>query len=112
MRLRNKFEKRIAKELKRLKVDFEYEGTNLSYILVGKYIPDFVLHLPSGKEILVEAKGYLRPEHRRKMVAVRKQHPEKDIRLLFYSKRKEYIKWAEKHGFPWAVESIPKEWLQ
>jgi hypothetical protein len=46
------------------------------------------------------------------MIAVKKQHPEKDIRLLFYRANKAYIKWAEKHGFVYAIEKIPSEWLQ
>jgi hypothetical protein len=61
--------------------------------------------------VYIETKGYLRPEHKRKLVAVRRLHPEKDIRIIFYAPVKKNIKWAEKNGFKWAVETIPKEWL-
>lgn len=77
----------------------------------GHYIPDFVVATPNGK-VYIETKGYLRPEHKRKMVAVKKLHPTLDIRILFYAKKAKDIKWAEKYGFMWAIETIPKEWLQ
>lgn len=110
-KLRNKFETRIYAQLKKSKVKFSYESEKLPYILSGHYIPDFILHTPLGK-IYVEAKGYLRPEHKRKMVAVKRQHPEIDIRILFYSLNKKYIKWADRQGFKWAIDTIPKEWME
>jgi hypothetical protein len=45
------------------------------------------------------------------MVAVKRQHPELDIRLVFYSASKTNLAFAERHGFKYAVETIPKEWL-
>lgn len=59
----------------------------------------------------MECKGYLRPEDKRKLIAVKKQHPEMDLRLLFYSENKKNIKWAIKNGFKYAIEKIPKEWF-
>lgn len=110
MKLRNKFEKKIERQLKRARVSFTYEGERLAYILSRHYTPDFILSTPLGK-VYIEAKGYLRPEHKSKMVAVKRQHPEKDIRILFYSRNKQYIKWADKHGFRWAIGVIPQDWL-
>lgn len=107
---KNKFEESIYRQLRRAKVNFKYEGEKIPYILARHYIPDFIIQTPQGK-IYVEAKGYLRPEHKAKMVAVKKLHPAMDIRILFYSMNKKNIRWAEKAGFPWAVEKIPKEWL-
>lgn len=107
---RNKFEQKIERQLKRNKVRFKYEAEHIPYVLAGHYIPDFVLETPTGK-IYLETKGYFRPEAKRKMLAVKKQHPELDIRILFYSHRPQYIKWAERHGFKWAVEKIPEDWL-
>jgi anaerobic ribonucleoside-triphosphate reductase len=46
------------------------------------------------------------------MVAVKKLHPTLDIRIIFYSKRAKDIRWAEKYGFPWAIEKIPADWLK
>ena len=121
---KNKFESRINRSLKRSlvnkvdvdgnvvasKVIFKYEGERIPYVLAGHYTPDFILTTPLGK-IYIECKGYFRPEDKRKLAAVKRQHPELDIRILFYAAKEQYIKWATKHGFRYAVEKIPKEWL-
>lgn len=107
---RNKFETRIYKVLKRTKACFRYESERIPYVLSGHYIPDFVLTTSTGK-VYIETKGYFRPEAKRKLVAVKKQHPELDIRLLFYSTNKSYIKWCDRYGFKWAVDKIPTDWL-
>jgi predicted nuclease of restriction endonuclease-like RecB superfamily len=109
--LKNKFEKKIHDQLKKAKVNFKYEGTKIPYVLSGHYIPDFVIKTKTGV-VYVETKGYLRPEHKRKMAAVKRQHPELDIRILFYSKNVGYIRWANKHGFKYAIETIPEDWLE
>ncbi len=107
---RNNFEKRIEKSLKRSKVKFSYETEKIPYTISGHYIPDFILSTSTGK-IYLETKGHFRPEAKRKMAAVRSQHPDLDIRILFYSKKAKDIKWCERHEFPYAIENIPKEWL-
>jgi predicted nuclease of restriction endonuclease-like RecB superfamily len=108
--LKNKFETKIFKELQKTGIPFKYESEKIPYVLSGHYIPDFVLITKLGK-IYVEAKGYFRPEHKRKMIAVKKQHPELDIRLVFYAPNKKYEKWAIKNGFKYSFVSIPKEWI-
>src|SRR6267154_3185218 len=107
---RNAFERRIDSQLFKSNLKYEYETKNIPYVLAGHYTPDFIIDTPTGR-ILVECKGYFRPEAKRKMVAVKKQHPELDIRILFYSLKVQYIKWAEKNGFRYAIGKIPKEWL-
>src|SRR5271166_2662754 len=102
MKLRNKFEQKIDKQLKRSKIKYKYETEHIPYVLARYYIPDFIIWTPLGK-VYVEAKGYLRPEHKAKLIAVKKQHPEMDLRILFYSLNKKYIKWAEKNGFKFAL---------
>src|ERR1044071_2748828 len=96
-KLKNKFEKRLFSQLRRAKKVFKYESDKIPYVLAGHYIPDFVIFTDLGK-IFIEAKGYFRPEHKRKMVAVKKQHPEIDIRLVFYSYNAKYEKWAQRNG--------------
>lgn len=108
--MRNKFEERINRQLKRSKIKYGYETERIPYVLAGHYIPDFIISTQLGK-IYVECKGYLRPEDKRKLVAVKKQRPEIDLRLLFYAERPQYIKWCLKHGFKYAIEKIPREWL-
>lgn len=92
-------------------MEFSYESQKIPYVLAGHYIPDFVLKTPTGL-LYIEAKGYLRPEHKRKMVAVKRQHPDKDIRILFYRRTTGNVKWAERNGFKYAIEKVPLEWLK
>ncbi len=70
--------------------------------------------------VYLETKGHLVEKDRRKMIAVKKQNPDLDIRFVFqtpYNKiykgaKSTYAQWAEKHGFKWAAfHSIPVEWL-
>ena len=107
--LKNKFEERIYKLLKKKKVRVGYETERLAYYIGGHYIPDFVITLNNGSRIYIETKGYLRPEHKRKMVAVKKLHPTIDLRILFYARKEKDIKWAEKNGFRYAIDNIPDE---
>jgi predicted nuclease of restriction endonuclease-like RecB superfamily len=107
---RNKFENKIEKQLKKAKVKFSYETEKIPYFFSGHYIPDFIIETKYGK-IYIETKGHFRPEAKRKMVSVKKLNPGLDIRIIFYSRKLKDIKWAEKNGFKWAIENIPKEWL-
>ena len=107
---RNKFEQRLHTQLKRSGVSFKYEAEHIPYVLSGHYIPDFTIEARSGR-IYIEAKGHFRPEAKRKMVAVKKLHPAMDIRIVFYSFKTKDIRWAEKHGFPYAIGKIPGDWL-
>src|SRR5271166_716711 len=100
--MRNKFEKRIHRQLKRAKTVFTYETEKIPFVIASHYIPDFILQTPLGK-IYVECKGYLRPEDKRKLIAVKRQYPNKDIRLLFYAENKKQIKWAERVGCRYAI---------
>lgn len=109
-KLKNKFEQKINRQLKRSHLEYRYETEKIPYILARHYVPDFVVQTPQGK-LYIECKGYLRPEDKAKLVAVRKFHPEKDLRIIFYSHNRRYIKWAEKVGIPWAIGKIPREWI-
>ncbi len=107
---KNKFEGRVFQQLKKAGVSFKYEPEKIPYVISGHYIPDFVVSTPTGK-IYLETKGYFRPEAKRKMVAVKKMHPELDIRIIFYSTSKTNVRWALKHGFKFAFHQIPEDWL-
>ena len=108
--MRNKFETKVDRQLRRAKICYTYESEKIPYLLARHYIPDFILTTPSGK-VYVECKGYLRPEDKSKLIAVKKLNPHIDLRILFYSLNKKYIKWAERHGFKWAIDKIPKDWF-
>ena len=108
---KNLFEANVAKQIKRSKVPFKYESEKIPFVIASHYKPDFILSTPLGR-VYVECKGYFRPDDKRKLVAVKRQHPNLDIRILFYQHRPAYIKWAEKNGFKYAVEKIPREWYK
>lgn len=110
-KVRNPFEQKLAKQLSRAKVKFEYETEKLPYVVAGHYIPDFIIETIHGK-IYIEAKGYFRREAKAKMVAVKRQYPNLDIRIIFYKPNKAYARWALKHKFPYSFETIPESWLQ
>lgn len=107
---RNKFETRVETQLKKSKVVYRYESEKIPYILVKHYTPDFIIWTSTGK-VYIECKGYLRPEDRAKLKAVKRQNPRLDIRILFYEERKKQIQWAIRNGFRYAIDTIPKEWL-
>lgn len=114
---RSRLEERLAKWLHQNDLSFEYETVKLNYVIEAVYKPDFIL--PNG--VMLEAKGWFKPEDRRKMLAVKKQHPELDIRLVFQApyntitkeSKTTYSMWAEKNGFPWCpYHDIPLDWFE
>ena len=115
-KFRSKLEKNIADLLEQLGVSYLYESEKLSYTISHNYTPDFVL--PNYKYL--EAKGYWAPEDRRKILAVKRDNPDADIRMIFQSpyntiskkSKTTYAKWCEKHEIPWtSYKDIPIEWL-
>ena len=110
---RSAFERNIAEDLKRRKVNFEYETLKLPYTISHTYHPDFIL----DNGIIVEAKGRFMKGDVPKMRAIKAQYPELDIRFVFYDahgkipgQKTTYAQWAERHGFGWADGYIPQEW--
>lgn len=114
-KVRSGFERTIAASLDRRKIKYQYEPIKLGYVLERTYLPDFLL--PNG--IYIEAKGKLDQEARSKMVAVKKAHPDLDIRFVFMrgenklnkGSKMTYMDWAKKNGFPAADGEIPLDWL-
>ena len=116
--MRNKFEKKIAKKLKDSGVEFEYEKESLNYTVPEKsrrYTPDFFLK----NGIIIEAKGRWTVHDRQKMLLIKEQFPELDIRMLFQydnfirkGSKTRYSAWCEKKGIPYAIGEIPEEWLE
>lgn len=108
----------IAHDLKKRKVEYEYEEDTLIYVIPAiphRYKPDF--RLPNG--IIVEAKGRWKSEDRKKMGYVIEQNPHEDIRMLFASDNKisknsrtRYSDWCEKRGIKYAIgKQVPEEWI-
>jgi len=112
---RSGFEAKLAHQLKRGGVSFQYETLQLEYTKTATYTPDFIL--PNG--IIIEAKGLWTVEDRTKHLLVREQHPHLDIRLVFMNASNKirkgsnttYAVWCEKKGIKYANKTIPKSWL-
>jgi hypothetical protein len=115
-RYRSKFEAAVAASLNKRGLPFNYEGQALPYKIEAVYTPDFIL--PNG--VIVETKGLFDSDDRRKMVAVKDQHPHLDIRLCFMKadvklsrapRSLTYWQWAERQGFLWCEGHIPTTWF-
>ena len=79
MAFRSGLEEKVADLMVNLGVKYEYESTKVPYQIQHNYTPDFLL--PNG--IYLECKGYWEAEDRRKIKAVKQQHPEIDLRMVF-----------------------------
>ena len=116
IKFRSKLEERVASLLEGLGVSYEYEHAQVPYIIQHHYVPDFVL----PNHVYLETKGYWAPSDRRKILAVVRDNPDLDLRMVFQapyntiSKKSKttYAKWCEKHNIPWAsFHNIPIDWL-
>lgn len=118
--MRSGLEEKVKKFLTKRKVKFRYEPFSLPYVIEADYTPDFVLTKKDGTDMIIETKGYFKPSDRRKLIAVKKANPDKDIRIIFQrdnyltkSKSGTYTSWAKRHGFQTHVgDSIPPPWLK
>ena len=118
MRFRSGLEERTAKYLKKLKVKFTYEKIKIRWqdLRYRTYTPDFVL----ANGIIVETKGRFIPSDRQRHLMIKEQHPDLDIRFVFSNPNSKlykgskttYADWCDKHGFKWAKEEIPLEWIK
>ena len=113
---RSNLEKDIGNLLEGLGVSFQYESEKLSYTIEHNYTPDFVL----PNYVYLEAKGYWDAADRRKVLAVKRDNPDIDLRMVFQSpyntiskkSKTTYAKWCEKHDIPWtSYHDIPLDWL-
>ena len=113
---RSKLEERVADLLDELKITYEYESSKVPYTIQHHYCPDFIL----PNHVHLETKGYWDAKDRRKILAVKKDNPDLDLRMVFQSpynkisksSKTTYDKWCERHSIPLCTfHSIPLEWL-
>lgn len=114
---RSNLEKHFQKQLAKRKVVHAYEAIRLPYTLRKYYLPDFAVDKTDGV-FFIEVKGYLRPSDRTKLLAVIRENPSIDLRLAFAVNNKlnrhtetRYGDWCDKHGIPWCVGELPREWF-
>ena len=115
-KFRSKLEENIANLLEGLGVSYQYESEKLGYTIEHAYCPDFVL----PNYTYLEAKGYWDAKDRRKILAVKRDNPSIDLRMVFQSpynkiskkSKTTYAQWCDKHNIPWtAFHEVPLEWL-
>ncbi len=131
---RSKFEGRVAQLLEEAGVTFTYETLSYEYeeplrknqarcgacnstnlVRIGWYTPDFFL----SNGIIIETKGRFTAADRRKMIAVKKEHPDVRIVMLFMRDNKihknsstHYSDWCMTNGYEFAIGTPLQEWLQ
>jgi len=126
---RSGLEHKIGEQLKSADVEWHYEPERIPYIPDQQtYTPDFYLvskkdyQYPSRMDrhgIFIETKGRFIGSDRAKHLLIKKQHPDLDIRFVFTNpnqklykgSRTTYGEWCEKHGFRYAKQDIPSEWI-
>jgi hypothetical protein len=128
-RYRSLLEKKVADQLDEAGVPYGYESQWVHYTVPAreaKYLPDFTIN---NTRILIEAKGRFGghmsdntgAKERQKMILLKEQHPELDIRIVFQNAKKPiykgskttYAKWATDHGFTYSDKGlIPPAWLK
>ncbi len=105
MTYKSKWEGRVADRLKELGLPVKYETTILKYTVPESqhtYKPDFTL----SKTLFIEAKGKFDAQDRKKHLLLLKQHPDKEIWLVFMNPRNRlskkskttYMEWCQKNG--------------
>lgn len=114
---RSKFEVKVAADLGKRKIDFQYEKVSFDYVpKIRNYTPDF--YLPESK-IYIETKGRLTTNDRVKHLLIKDQYPDLDIRFVFVNANNKisrtskttYANWCDRHKFLWAENLVPMEWL-
>jgi hypothetical protein len=119
---RSGLEEQISRQIESAGHIVKYETDKLKYIWPERpatYTPDFQLPKENGGYFYVETKGRFVVEDRQKMLLVREQNPNLDIRFVFSNCNQKlykgsptsYADWCNKHHFVFANKRIPEEWL-
>jgi hypothetical protein len=120
-RFRSSAEAEVAADLTQRGVAWEYESERVFYAIPYTYVTDFTLPeevTVTGEPIYVECKGWLRPEDKRKLLAIRTDNPGMDLRVLLYRGQDKQgtptkdAKWCNRNGFKWAHRRVPDSWLK
>ena len=115
---RSGLEDKVAEYLKSNSIVFLYEKVKIEWedLAYRTYTPDFVLN----NGIIIETKGRFIASDRRKHIAIKKQHPNLDIRFVFTNSKTKlrkgakssYGEWCIKYDFRYYDRIIPEDWLK
>lgn len=127
--IKSKFEGEIYQRIKNVLpkgATIEYESDKLKYVIEYEYTPDFTITFKDGSKLFIETKGNGRQfdgHTRQKMVALKAQHPDKDIRIIFYrdgefgasrkdGSRQRQSDWSKRVGYTFTINEVPEEWFK
>lgn len=96
-----------------------FETFKLPYTIPASlhhYTPDFLL----ANGIIIETKGIFDVADRHKHVLIHQEHPDLDIRFVFYRAGSKlykgspttYADWCDERGFRYSDKTIPEAWLK
>ena len=115
---RSGLELKTAKYLDDLHIKYIYEKVKIEWedLTYRTYTPDFVLY----NGIIIETKGMFTAADRKKHLAIKKQHPQLDIRFVFENSNRRlrkgaktrYYQWCNRYDFDYYDRIIPEEWLK
>ena len=115
---RSGLEQKVSDYLNERNVKYGYECIKIEWedLAYRTYTPDFVLN----NGIIIETKGLFTAADRRKHLAIKKQHPNLDIRFVFTNSNSKlrkgakstYAEWCIKKGFRYYDRIIPEDWLK
>ena len=115
---RSGLELKTAKYLDDLLIKYKYEKVKIEWedLTYRTYTPDFVLY----NGIIIETKGMFTAADRKKHLAIKKQHPQLDIRFVFENSNRRlrkgaktrYYQWCNRYDFDYYDRIIPEEWLK
>jgi hypothetical protein len=117
--MRSMGEVRCAADMKRRRIPYKYEATTLTYQHEPqKYTPDFLLY--KSDDLLIEYKGKMTNETRKKLLSIQRCNPDQRICLVFEKPNNKirkgskttYWQWAEKNNFPWSEHYVKSGWLK
>jgi hypothetical protein len=113
--LRNALERTNSELLRQRGEHTPYEAFRIRFDSGRRtYTPDFIL----ANGIIIETKGYFRPEDREKHLTIRSEHPDLDVRFVFSNAQNRlsqfatdtYADWCHEHGFQFGVHTVPVLW--
>ena len=115
---RSGLELKTAKYLDDLLIKYKYEKVKIEWedLTYRTYTPDFVLY----NGIIIETKGMFTAADRKKHLAIKKQHPQLDIRFVFENSNRRlrkgaktrYYQWCNRYDFDYYDRIILEEWLK
>ena len=112
-------EVRCSADMDKRDIKWVYEKDTLRYQhLPQKYTADFTL-IDNG-DLLIEYKGKMTNDTRKKMLSVKRSNPDRRICIVFEKANNKlssrpnstrYNQWAESNGFEWSEMIVKEEWL-